>query len=192
MGIGSYSACRRISSAYNDAWRYLSVHAIGRAVDSMITTVGGDADNTAGDPIANFLVENAEYLGIQRVIRDGMYWNGEHGFSETPDTPDSSGTAPNHHLNHIHFEVSVEAAQQQTQFFTDGPPACSASCDGNMLVRADCSSVDCAATGEVCLDGLGTCGRPEAPAAWSPTSPSSAARRAATCARSPATPPGRT
>lgn len=58
----------------------LSVHAIGRAIDLMVPMEAGDANNGLGDPVANWLVENAEFIGIQRVIWDKAYWNGERGF----------------------------------------------------------------------------------------------------------------
>ena len=37
-------------------------------ITQIITETGRDADNSAGDPIANWLIENAEYIGIQRVM----------------------------------------------------------------------------------------------------------------------------
>jgi len=51
-----------------------SIHGTGRALDVMIPTIGGDADNTAGDPIANWLITHAEYIGVQFAIWDHMDW----------------------------------------------------------------------------------------------------------------------
>jgi MYXO-CTERM domain-containing protein len=143
---GNYS-CRRNSNPSSTA--YLSVHSVGRAIDVMIPQAGGDADNTAGDAIANWLIENAEYVGIQRVIWDGWYWNGSRrGNHFSPITGSAS-----RHTDHIHVEVSVDGAHRRTRFFTDGaPPAtCPIVCYGSAAVRADCSYVDCAASGQVCM-----------------------------------------
>jgi hypothetical protein len=169
---GTYS-CRRNSNP--DSTAYLSVHSVGRAIDLMIPTIGGDADNTAGDAVANWLIENAEYIGIQRVIWDGIYWNGERGFSEISDTRTSSGTyRTDHHVNHIHVELSVDGAARRTRFFTEGAPAttCPVVCYGTAAVRADCSFVDCALTGEECLPSPPHCGTPP------PPEPAEAARNA--------------
>jgi hypothetical protein len=157
---GTYS-CRRNSNP--SSTEYLSVHSIGRAIDLMIPTIEGDADNTAGDAVANWLIENAEYIGIQRVIWDGMFWNGERGFSEISDVRTSSGAyRTDHHVNHIHTELSVDGAAKRTRFFTEGAPpmTCPVVCYGTAAVREDCTFVDCAATGEVCLPSPPRCGPP--------------------------------
>jgi len=169
---GTYS-CRRNSNP--SSTEYLSVHSIGRAIDLMIPTIDGDADNTAGDAVANWLIENAEYIGIQRVIWDGMFWNGERGFSEISDTRTSSGAyRTDHHVNHIHTELSVDGAAKRTRFFTEGAPpmTCPVVCYGTAAVREDCSFVDCAATGQVCLPSPPRCGLP------TPLEPPEAARLA--------------
>jgi hypothetical protein len=165
---GTYT-CRRNSNP--DASDHLSVHSVGRAIDLMITPIAGQADNTAGDPIANWLIENAEYVGIQRVIWDGWYWNGERGFSQISDTRRADGSyRTDHHTNHIHVELSVDGAAERTRFFTEGAPpsTCPNVCYGTAVVQTDCSYVDCAVTGEVCLDGPPRCGAgapPEPPEA---------------------------
>jgi len=171
---GTYS-CRRNSNPRG--CNNLSVHSVGRAIDLMITEIGGDADNTAGDAVANWLIENAEYIGIQRVIWDGMYWNGSRRgahFSEISDTRCGSGYCTDHHTNHIHVELSVDGGARRTRFFTDGAPptTCPVVCYGTAAVRADCSYTDCAATGEVCLADPVRCG----PGA--PPEPAEAARNA--------------
>ncbi len=112
---GTYS-CRRNSNP--SSTEYLSVHSVGRAIDLMITEVGGDADNSAGDPVANWLIENAEYIGVQRVIWDGIYWNGSRRNDHfRPITGSAS-----RHTNHIHVELSEEGAARLTRFFMEGPP----------------------------------------------------------------------
>ncbi len=138
----------------------LSVHSVGRAIDLMVPMTGGDADNTLGDAVANWLVENAEYVGIQRVIWDRAYWNGERGFGLL--TPASLS-----HTNHVHVELSVAGAERRTAFFTSGAAmgtTCAARCDGTRIINADCTSVDCASTGAACVDGAAPrCGTPAPP-----------------------------
>lgn len=168
VGSGGDYACRRNSNPR--ACDSLSVHSVGRAVDLMITPIGGDADNTAGDPVANWLIENAEYIGVQRVIWDGKYWNGgriDRHFSDIPDDICNGHYCIDHHVNHIHVELSVDGAHRRTRFFTAGaPPAtCPVVCYGNAAVRADCTFVDCAAAGQVCVPDPPRCASTEAPAA---------------------------
>ncbi|MFO0646336.1 MAG: hypothetical protein U0326_08850 [Polyangiales bacterium] len=138
----------------------LSVHSVGRAMDLMVPMTGGDADNTLGDAVANWLVENAEYIGIQRVIWDRAYWNGEHGFGLL-----TAASLP--HTDHVHVELSVAGAERRTAFFTSGAAmgtTCAARCDGTRLINADCTSVDCASTGAACVDGAAPrCGTPAPP-----------------------------
>lgn len=163
---GGTFSCRRNSNPASTA--FLSVHSVGRAIDLMIPTIAGDADNTAGDAVANWLIENAEYIGIQRVIWDGMFWNGERGFSEISDERTSSGSyRTDHHVNHIHTELSVDGAARRTRFFTEGAPpvTCPVVCYGSAAVREDCSFVDCALTGEMCLPSPPRCGTPAPPEA---------------------------
>lgn len=162
VGAGGTYTCRRNSNPASTA--NLSVHSVGRAIDLMITRSGGDADNTLGDPVANWLIENAEYIGIQRVIWDGWYWNGSrrgNHFSQISDARNSSGVyTTDHHTNHIHVELSVDGAARRTRFFTEGAPptTCPIVCYGTAAVRADCSYTDCALTGEVCLPDPVRCG----------------------------------
>lgn len=162
VGAGGTYTCRRNSNPASTA--YLSVHSVGRAIDLMIARVGGDADNTAGDAVANWLIENAEYIGIQRVIWDGWYWNGSrrgNHFSQISDATNADGSyRTDHHTNHIHVELSVDGAMRRTRFFTEGAPptTCPVVCYGTAAVRADCSFTDCAATGEVCLPDPVRCG----------------------------------
>ncbi|MBN8615563.1 MAG: hypothetical protein J0L92_33515, partial [Deltaproteobacteria bacterium] len=157
---GTYT-CRRNSNP--DSCDNLSVHSIGRAIDLMITEIGGDADNTAGDAVANWLIENAEYIGVQRVIWDGKYWNGSRRgahFSDISDRLCGGRYCVDHHTNHIHVELSVDGAARRTRFFTEGAPptTCPVVCYGTAAVRADCSYTDCALTGEVCLPDPVRCG----------------------------------
>lgn len=151
LNYGTY-CCRQNSNRLT----HLSVHAIGRAIDLGVPTIGGDADNTVGDEVANFLVENAEYIGIQRVIWDHTYWNGERGFGSLGGSP---------HVNHLHVELSLAGAARETLFFTVGAPSetCTPQCVGDRFIAADCSSTDCAASGAECLDDPPRCGEPPPP-----------------------------
>ncbi|MCA9513672.1 MAG: hypothetical protein KC635_01905, partial [Myxococcales bacterium] len=157
LSAGGLYCCRQ-NSAQTSVPK-LSVHAIGRAIDLMVPMTNGDADNTKGDPVANWLVENAEYIGIQRVIWDKRYWNGQRGFGLL-----SSASLP--HTNHIHVELSVAGANKQTPFFTSGAynNSCTAHCEGTLLIKANCSATDCANTGAQCLPGPPpACGAPPPP-----------------------------
>ncbi|MFT5355559.1 MAG: hypothetical protein ACI9KE_002778 [Polyangiales bacterium] len=156
LPYGTY-VCRRNSNNLSE----LSTHAVGRAIDAGIRTIDEDADNTAGDAVANWLVANAEYIGIQRVGWDGTWWNGERGFLPMSGSP---------HRDHLHIELSVDGAARRTRFFTEGPPTetCPVVCYGNAAVAEDCSFVDCAAMGNVCMDAPVRCERaapPEPPEA---------------------------
>lgn len=143
---GGFDCCRQNTG--NTA--YLSVHSIGRAIDLMIPTIAGDADNTAGDAVANWLVENAQRIGVQLVVWDRTGWNG----SRAPGTKVRPYTGPIPHVDHIHMELSVDGANRRTPFFTSGEidgSACTARCDGTRAVGADCAVTDCAALGATCV-----------------------------------------
>lgn len=105
--IGGY-ACRSIVGDSSS----MSVHATGRALDVMIYTIDGAADNSQGDPIGNWLIENAEYIGIQYIIWDRWSW-GAH--RDSPKDRKYTGSHPHH--DHLHIELSVEAADLATPFF---------------------------------------------------------------------------
>ena len=158
LRAGGTYCCRQNSSATRVPM--LSVHATGRAIDLLVPLTGGDADNTRGDEVANWLVENAAYIGLQRVIWDRAYWNGERGFGLL-----SSASLP--HTDHLHVELSLAGAARTTGFFTSGASTgmtCAARCDGARLVNADCSATDCAATNAPCLAGPPPrCGTPLPP-----------------------------
>ncbi len=106
--IGGY-ACRPIVGDPAS----MSVHATGRALDVMIETVDGtSADNTAGDPIGNWLIEHSELIGIQMIIWDRWIWQA------ALDPPkDHAYTGEHPHNDHLHVELSVEAAALGTPFF---------------------------------------------------------------------------
>lgn len=106
--IGGY-ACRPIVGDPNN----MSVHATGRALDVMVETVdGSNADNSAGDPIGNWLIEHSEFIGIQMIIWDRWIWQAA---LDPPKDHYYSGEHP--HNDHLHVELSVEAAALGTPFF---------------------------------------------------------------------------
>jgi len=109
--IGGYS-CRHINGDSST----MSVHATGRAMDIFIPLHGGEADNDLGDPVANWLIENAEEIGIQYIIWDRWTW-GAHRSSGSKER--SYGGAHPHH-DHLHVELSTEAAATRTPWFS-GP-----------------------------------------------------------------------
>jgi hypothetical protein len=118
--IGGY-ACRPIVGDPDS----MSVHATGRALDVMIYPVGYPdgtaADNEMGDPIANWLIVNAERIGIQQIIWDRWLWRAE----DPAGQKDRAYTGEHPHNDHIHLELSVEAADLGTAFFHEeqAPPA---------------------------------------------------------------------
>ncbi|HUS68572.1 MAG TPA: hypothetical protein VMZ28_28750, partial [Kofleriaceae bacterium] len=109
--IGGYS-CRPIVGNASQ----MSVHATGRALDIMIPTVdGASADNSAGDPIGNWLIENSEFIGIQYIIWDRWQWSAH---KDAPKDSYYSGEHP--HNDHLHVELTPEAAALAYPFF-QGP-----------------------------------------------------------------------
>lgn len=104
--IGGYN-CRANT---NDATR-TSLHGTGRALDIMITPIAGAANAAIGDPIAAWLIEHAEELGVQYLI-----WN------KTEMTPGPNGSVrayngPNPHTDHIHVELNKDAAARLTGWY---------------------------------------------------------------------------
>jgi hypothetical protein len=98
----------------------MSLHGVGRALDIMMPTVDGDADNDLGDPIAHWLIENAEAIGIQTIIWDHTIWR----VSNDPREHEYTGSNP--HVDHLHVEVNVVAGNQGTPWFDApfGPESC--------------------------------------------------------------------
>ena len=121
-----------------------SVHGTGRAIDVFIPTTGGQADNTRGDAVANWLVTNAQRLGVQYIIWDRTQWNG----SRSGDKVSPYG-GPHPHHDHLHVELNTGARTIES---------CTAHCEaGDVIVSADCGRGECNAFGARCVsDGLGT------------------------------------
>jgi MYXO-CTERM domain-containing protein len=108
--IGGY-ACRPIVGAPTK----MSVHATGRALDVMIATDDGEADNDAGDPIGNWLIENSEAIGISLIIWDLYSWGAHRDVGEKGR--DYGGAHPHH--DHLHVELSVDKADLEELWFLD-------------------------------------------------------------------------
>jgi MYXO-CTERM domain-containing protein len=113
--IGGY-ACRHINGDPSK----MSVHATGRALDVMIETVDGEADNDLGDPIGNWLIENAETIGIQFIIWDLYTWMA----ARDPGTKGKSYGGAHPHHDHLHIELADEYADLEQNWFDDlvSPP----------------------------------------------------------------------
>jgi uncharacterized protein (TIGR03382 family) len=113
-------ACRVVAGSNN-----LSVHSVGRALDIMIPPVGddgsvssSDADNDLGDPIAAWLIEHAEEVGVQYIVWDQQQWSGR----KDPGQKLSPYGGSNPHIDHIHVELTIAASLLQTPFFVNGLP----------------------------------------------------------------------
>jgi len=87
----------------------MSIHGTGRALDIFIPKSGGSADNTKGDAVANWLVENSQRVGVQLVIWDRTVWMVKRA--------DKAYGGPHPHDDHIHVEITEEAAREETPFF---------------------------------------------------------------------------
>lgn len=109
--IGGYS-CR----ANTANKRELSIHGTGRAIDIFIPLAGPrTANNELGDPVANWLVLNAELLGLQYIIWDRSSWSGSR---ETDKFRPYDGPHPHH--DHIHMELNEVGAARMAEWFTNG------------------------------------------------------------------------
>lgn len=103
--VGGY-ACRRNTA---DSSR-MSVHGTGRALDLMIPKKGGGADSARGDVIANWLVMNAQRIGVQLIIWNRTVWR-SNGTNAGPYS------GPHPHDDHIHVEITNAAARKGTPWF---------------------------------------------------------------------------
>jgi MYXO-CTERM domain-containing protein len=105
--IGGYS-CRRNTA---DSSR-MSVHGTGRALDVFIPMKGSHANSELGDPVANWLILHAQKIGVQLII-----WN--HRMWRANGTNDVAYGGPIPHIDHIHVEITREAAAESTPWFAD-------------------------------------------------------------------------
>jgi MYXO-CTERM domain-containing protein len=119
--IGIYN-CRVIAGTNS-----MSIHGVGRALDVMISPIGGDADNGAGDPIAAFLMTHAEEIGLQGIIFDHTIWT----TSRAAGSRVRAYTGSNPHVDHLHIEINEEASFENLPWYGNptgpGPaPECEA------------------------------------------------------------------
>ncbi len=134
-----------------------SVHGTGRAIDVMVRTSGGDADNDAGDPVAHWLMQNAEAIGVQIIIWDRSTWAPH----RSPPKNRSYG-GPNPHIDHLHVELTVDGAEMRTPWFRRHAPEGyldAADCDGVRGWAFDRDTADRPADVHVYLDGPTGVGR---------------------------------
>lgn len=87
-----------------------SVHFEGRAADMMVGQLN-DAERIAtGNGLANFLVANAEVLGIQEITWNGWHW----GYGRWEWRPSKNNGARPDHWNHVHVGMNPTAAKSGT------------------------------------------------------------------------------
>ena len=78
----------------------------------MIPTVSGRANSAVGDPIANWLVQNAELIGVQYIIWNRTKWN-----ASKRGRKHGRYGGPSPHIDHIHAELNLDGARQRTAWF---------------------------------------------------------------------------
>lgn len=107
-GVGLYSCRQNTANA-----SMTSVHGTGRALDLMIPTINGGRPNLAiGNPIADWLVQSANAIGVQYVIWAENRWSRSAsglGFERY--------VGPNRHVDHIHAELTIAGGDEQTPWF---------------------------------------------------------------------------
>ena len=96
--LGIYN-CRRIPGSTS-----LSLHAEGRAADLGVPTGAGWAQT-----LADALVANSRELGVQLVIYRRKVWSGRY-----PNSGWRNYTGSNPHTDHLHVELSWNAARTLT------------------------------------------------------------------------------
>lgn len=124
--------CRQVRGASS-----MSVHGTGRAIDVFIPLHRGEADNDLGDPVANWLVENASNIGVQMIIWDRTTWSGNRSGEKDRYY---SGQHPHH--DHLHIELTPQGANRQTPWFrnrTDAPSSSGSTSSGSTS-NASCTS----------------------------------------------------
>lgn len=102
-------------------------HIAGRAVDIMLRTVRRGSlysmpDLEHGNPIADYLIQNCEALGIQFIVWARSQWNSSKPagvgpgkkFSHYTNAPDSERMD---HFNHLHVEITETAALGQNPLY---------------------------------------------------------------------------
>lgn len=91
----------------------VSIHGTGRAIDVVFS---GRA-NPDGTQLANWIVAHARPLGVQHVIWDHMVWTVLGGH---PHLSRYGGPSP--HTDHVHLELTRDAAQERLPWYQDPDP----------------------------------------------------------------------
>jgi hypothetical protein len=175
--------CRQIRGSSG-----MSMHGTGRALDVFIPLDRGQADNDKGDPVAAYLIENAEHIGIQLIIWDRSIW------STSRSTRHRSYGGAHPHHDHLHIELTPDAANRRTAFFTGampdpgngeepppaGPSGCNSATLGRQVAHGECVQMSynrCGGTcnwaicdngGWSCHSDLSSCGEQHANATCAP------------------------
>jgi hypothetical protein len=109
--IGGFS-CRPINGDPTQA----SVHSTGRALDIHIPLTADDgADNDLGDPLAHWLIRNADRIGIQLIIWDLSTWG---PYRDPGERAQAYGGA-HPHDDHLHIELTEAAAGLGAPWFDE-------------------------------------------------------------------------
>jgi hypothetical protein len=166
-------SCRQIRGGSG-----MSVHGTGRAIDVFIPLHRGAADNDLGDPVANWLVENASNIGIQMIIWDRTVWAGNRSGDKARYY---SGEHPHH--DHLHIELTPQAASRSTPWFrnradapssggsstppSSGPASCASQTLGRNIPHGQFVQMaynKCGGTCKwsKCENGAWVCGTPDA------------------------------
>ena len=156
LSIGGYS-CRAINGGTQT-----SIHGLGRAIDIHMSCPSCAANNLEGDPLAHWLIQHSDEIGIQRIIWDRSSWE-PRGLT---DTREYTGAHP--HNDHLHVELNLAGSEMETSWFGSiEPPVIppgpevdlcgdvteAGTCEGNTVVRCDGNHV----REEACGDDA-TCG----------------------------------
>jgi len=91
----------------------MDIHAEGRALDIMLTVPPQVYGDRAGEQLANWLVTNAQALGVQLVIWNRRRWQGSMAPATRGSMAPATRFAPytigrnvtTEHRNHVHAEV---------------------------------------------------------------------------------------
>ena len=93
-----------------------TMHSTGRALDLYLNVEEGPSRDEFGDSIANWMIVNAQDIGIQEVIWNRTIWN-----ASRPTSPVNLRQRPyivlDPHRNHIHIDLNNAAASMDTPFF---------------------------------------------------------------------------
>ena len=150
--------CRRIRGRNG-----MSMHGTGRAIDVFVTKYRGDADNTAGDGIGNWLIKNAKVIGVQYMVWDRTSWGGSRSGRK-----DKYYSGAHDHKDHYHIELTKDAAARRTQWFRnrgaasdpagDNTPSQPGSCYSNSLGKTVANGEGVQVSYKSSCAGGNTCG----------------------------------